>query len=73
MNTGRSQQTGASDRDRLAATVIVTAIAMESKGINQGNAGNVSARYRDGFLITPSGLARSMISFSRAATSGWSW
>ena len=30
---------------------------MNSAGINQGSAGNVSVRYEEGFLITPSGLA----------------
>ena len=46
------------DRERreLARQIIDTCLAMETKGINQGNAGNVSARFGDGFLITPSGL-----------------
>ena len=30
---------------------------MNAQGINQGTAGNVSARFEDGFLITPSGMA----------------
>ncbi len=29
---------------------------MNARGINQGYAGNVSARFEDGFMITPSGL-----------------
>ena len=29
---------------------------MNTEGINQGTAGNVSLRYKDGFLITPSGM-----------------
>ena len=29
---------------------------MNTNGINQGTAGNVSARFEDGFLITPSGV-----------------
>ena len=43
-------------RDTLARAVIDTALAMERKGINQGKSGNVSARFGDGFLITPTGL-----------------
>ena len=30
---------------------------MNTHGINQGSAGNISVRYNDGFLITPSGMA----------------
>jgi L-fuculose-phosphate aldolase len=37
--------------------IIATCLAMEEKGINQGTSGNVSARWNDGLLITPSGLA----------------
>lgn len=41
---------------RLRGQVLDTARAMNSSGINRGTAGNVSARCRDGFLITPSGI-----------------
>ncbi len=41
----------------LARQIIDTCLTMEAKGINQANAGNVSARFEDGMLITPSGLA----------------
>jgi L-fuculose-phosphate aldolase len=44
-------------RDALSQQVIDTCIAMNTRGINQGNAGNVSVRFENGFLITPSGLA----------------
>lgn len=37
--------------------IIATCLVMEEKGINQGTSGNVSARWNDGLLITPSGLA----------------
>ncbi len=47
---------GDNHRARLARRIIATCLAMESRGINQGNAGNVSARFGDGFLITPSGM-----------------
>lgn len=43
--------------NELAAEVLATARAMNALGINRGAAGNVSARSRDGFLITPTGLA----------------
>ncbi len=43
-------------REALARRIISTCQAMESRGINQGNAGNVSARFEDAFLITPSGM-----------------
>lgn len=41
---------------RLRAEIIATALAMNALGINQGKAGNVSARLDEGFLVTPSGL-----------------
>lgn len=44
-------------RNRIAQQVIDTSLAMQQQGINQGSAGNVSMRFKDGFLITPSGLA----------------
>ncbi len=44
-------------RDRLARGIIETCLAMNAAGINQGSAGNVSARFDHGFLITPSGIA----------------
>ncbi|HET7097215.1 MAG TPA: class II aldolase/adducin family protein [Casimicrobiaceae bacterium] len=44
----------------LRAAVIATAREMNALGINRGNSGNVSARWRkgkfDGYLITPSGM-----------------
>ncbi len=40
-----------------AAAVLATARAINAAGINRGTAGNVSARYADGFLITPTGMA----------------
>ena len=49
-----------SDDHGLRQSVIATALAMNSAGINRGKSGNVSARlYRagfDGFLVTPTGL-----------------
>jgi len=40
----------------LRKELIATALAMNTLGINRGKSGNVSARWKDGFLITPSGL-----------------
>lgn len=40
----------------LRQAVIATARAMNACGLNQGTSGNVSARYGDGFLVTPSGV-----------------
>ena len=44
-------------RESLGPQLIKTSLAMNREGINQGRAGNVSVRYHDGFLITPSGIA----------------
>jgi len=44
-------------RESLAQQVIDCCLAMNAQGINQGNAGNVSTRFEDGFLITPSGMS----------------
>ena len=41
----------------LRSEIVRTCLAMEAKGINQGTSGNVSARWQDGLLVTPSGLA----------------
>jgi L-fuculose-phosphate aldolase len=40
----------------LRKEIIATCIVMEQKGINQGSSGNVSARWQEGLLVTPSGL-----------------
>ena len=44
-------------RTALSRKVIENCLAMNTHGINQGSAGNISVRYEDGFLITPSGIA----------------
>jgi len=44
-------------REDLARQIIDCCLAMNARGINQGSAGNVSVRFDDGFLITPSGIA----------------
>lgn len=40
----------------LRKEIVATALAMNALGINRGKSGNVSVRWKDGFLITPSGL-----------------
>ncbi|WP_429304067.1 class II aldolase/adducin family protein [Paraburkholderia sp. GAS199] len=40
----------------LRAQIVQTALEMERLRINQGTSGNVSVRWRDGLLITPSGV-----------------
>nr|WP_277403069.1 class II aldolase/adducin family protein [Burkholderia sp. Ac-20365] len=42
--------------DALRADIVHTMREMVRLGINHGTSGNVSARWRDGFLITPSGV-----------------
>ncbi len=44
-------------RKQLSRQIIDVCLSMNSQGINQGNAGNVSVRFKHGFLITPSGMA----------------
>ncbi len=45
-----------SERD-LRAQLISKAIWMNASGLNQGTSGNLSARYQDRMLITPSGIS----------------
>ena len=50
-------QSRAPSRAQLSQQVIDSCLAMNARGINQGSAGNISVRYQEGFLITPSGMA----------------
>lgn len=50
------------DEQGLREALLATARAINVAGINRGAAGNFSARWSDGFLITPSGLAYDQIS-----------
>ena len=36
--------------------IVAAARALAAQGLNRGSAGNVSARWQDGFLVTPTGL-----------------
>ncbi|MTJ82732.1 MAG: class II aldolase [Telmatospirillum sp.] len=49
-----SDDTIRSTGHRLA--IVDAALRMERIGLNKGTAGNVSVRWKDGFLITPSGM-----------------
>ena len=42
---------------KLRQEIIATARRMNALGINRGKSGNVSARIRGGYLVTPTGLA----------------
>ena len=42
---------------QLRRQIIAIALRMNASGINRGKSGNVSARWKSGFLVTPSGLA----------------
>lgn len=44
------------NRELLSNDIINTCLEMNELGLNQGTSGNVSVRYRDGMLITPSGI-----------------
>ncbi len=45
------------DKLEICEELIKTCIEMESKGINQGTSGNLSIRYKNSFLITPSSIS----------------
>lgn len=44
------------ERNKLARQIIDTCLEMTRLGLNQEPAGNVSVRYQDGMLITPTGI-----------------
>lgn len=52
----RAKKRGPSET-RLRRAVIETALAMSESGLSPGRSGNVSCRFADGMLITPTGLA----------------
>ncbi len=49
--------TRASAEREARAAVVATALAMSRRGLSPGRSGNVSRRWRNGLLITPSGMA----------------
>ena len=46
----------ASGEESIRQAIVGACLAMNSSGINQGTAGNISVRWKRGLLITPSGL-----------------
>lgn len=44
------------NRQQLSRKIIDTCLTMTKLGLNQGTAGNVSVRYQEGMLITPTGM-----------------
>jgi L-fuculose-phosphate aldolase len=42
--------------DVLRGQIVATMRAMDQRGLNRGTSGNVSARFEDGLLVTPSGV-----------------
>ena len=44
------------EEDRLRRRIVETMAAMETRGLNRGTTGNVSARWGGGMLVTPSGI-----------------
>ena len=45
------------DENKMRKSIIDCAISMSTSGLSPGRSGNVSARFDNGFLITPSGFA----------------
>lgn len=43
-------------RNDLREGIVAAARTLTAHGLNRGSAGNVSARWQDGFLVTPTGL-----------------
>ena len=44
------------NRKDLSKQIIAACLKMHEDGVNQGTAGNISVRFKDGMLITPSGM-----------------
>ncbi len=59
MNASRRGTAPARTDDEMALreAVITTALTMSRSGLSPGRSGNVSCRFEDGMLVTPSGLA----------------
>jgi L-fuculose-phosphate aldolase len=55
MNEPEHGQAEREAEDRARREVLDTALAMSRRGLSPGKSGNVSRRFRDGMLITPSG------------------
>lgn len=44
------------DETRFREAMVATMRAMDAKGLNRGTSGNISVRWADGMLVTPSGI-----------------
>ncbi|MGE0025290.1 MAG: L-fuculose-phosphate aldolase [Hyphomicrobium sp.] len=53
----KARKTRDREEMRLRQEVVATALAMSRSGLSPGSSGNVSARFADGMLITPTGIA----------------
>jgi len=59
----RSARGGPSAEEKAARREVAdTALAMSRRGLSPGRSGNVSRRWRDGMLITPSGVSYDTLS-----------
>ena len=60
------------DEERNAREgMVATCRAMDAKGINQGTSGNLSLRFGEGFLITPSSLAYEVMQADDIVQMAW--
>jgi L-fuculose-phosphate aldolase len=55
--SGKSKGSAKSAEAKARRAVIETALAMSRSGLSPGRSGNVSCRWGDGMLITPTGMA----------------
>ena len=59
------------DEMTLRRSMVETCRKMNDSGINQGTSGNLSARFGDGFLITPSSMAYDIMQPEDIVEMGW--
>lgn len=59
------------DERAARAAMVETCRAMDAKGINQGTAGNLSLRWGEGFLITPSSMPYDTMQPEDIVEMGW--
>ena len=55
--SGKSKSSAKGSESKARRAVIETALAMSRCGLSPGRSGNVSCRFGDGMLITPTGMA----------------
>ncbi|MEY2957017.1 MAG: hypothetical protein RL123_1745, partial [Pseudomonadota bacterium] len=59
------------DEMTLRRSMVETCRKMNDSGINQGTSGNLSARFGDGFLVTPSSMAYDVMQPEDIVEMGW--